>query len=654
MAHVAPQARNVALYDNHDAAEHDDEIHYAFPTLSDEKPRSESMMTSDTVYGASVLAAVPPHTEDNPYGAPVDDPYGAPVDNPYGAPVANASPYGAPVDNSDPHSSPLAGHQASHGLSTFGGDADSTAGYGAPIEEHADYAHDAGQRWSSHGEQDAQHSGHWQQPAHDEADDELDDEDEDNAWAALPPSAPAAAFAVTEEPEDTQTRFAKLAKAGEEAQQAGSYDRAIQSFDSALAIPGVPLPMVARVHCQLARCYEATAEARYCLQHMHAFVDCAERFGDEELLCAALTHLGIVQYKTQDFAAALATHQRTLSLAGILGDVGSQMRAHGNIGNVYAARGHFQEAIIHHREQYNLAERLEERDAAARAALNLESDYASLHKYAEAGNYASEKKKRSIKRITVSSTVGDRRPGRTVCAGWLIKHKGGDLAGPKARKENKRFCTIQNGVFSYSNTAAMTRRASRYLRLGEIQDVQQCEVYEDDRLATNSSRSFRIRVRDRAFYFSASSAAECKEWLDSFVKARADVAHFAGTMRGNTNMAASEMFTSQKPSSMSLLSGGGGSSATSPLPTTTSSPAPLEDAMSQAPDGFNDKNVANPLFGDSSFDNGQRDGEPDYLTPGTRTSSMLGMRKEGGGVEGDRSGDWGAERREESCGRGVK
>ena len=683
MATGIPMARNFSLYDNQDVAEHaehaehEETIHTTPTQVPDGSAALQAPVSAaaedgdDEMYEAAVLAsftssaandyggpvafdygaASPDPSALDPYGAPALDPYGAPALDPYGAPALDPfgapalDPHGSPVADAygtplfDAHSSGTTGAVATHGLTTFGGSEDHARSTGAVIETHwqaqavdvdeplseENGAEDAGGRWQGipHAST-SDHGASGDHPNESHSDDHGEDEAaEDDAWAAAPPMQPAPAFAPVEELEDTQTRFAKLAKAGEEAQQAGSHDRAIQHFDSALAIPGVPLPMVGRVHCQLARCYEATSEARYCLKHMQAFVDCAEQFGDEELLCAALTHLGIIQYKTQDLLVALATHQRALSLAGILGDVGSQMRAHGNIGNVHAAQGHFHEAIIHHREQHNLAERLEDRQAAARAALNLESDYASLRKYAEASSYADEKKMKAFRRVTVSSTFGDHRPGRTVCAGWLVKHKGGNLAGPKARKETKRFCTIQNGIFSYSNTAAMTRRASRYVRLGDIQDVQPCEVYEDDNVASTASRSFRIRVHERAFYFSAATVAECKEWLDSFAKTRADVANFAGTMRGKMNTAASDMFTSQKPSNISLLSGG--SSAASQLTALPSSSAPLEEAMSQAPDGFNDKNVDNPLFGDNSFDHiQQQDGEPDYLAPDTHTSSALG------------------------------
>lgn len=422
---------------------------------------------------------------------------------------------------------------------------------------------------------------------------------------------PAVTEAFMEEPgaqEEVQTRFARLAKLGEAAQATGAYDRAIQNFDNALSIPGVPVHMLARVHSQLARCYEATGDARYCLKHTQAFLDCAERHGDEELLCTALTFLGVVYYKTQEFAEALATHQRALTLAGVLGNVAAQMRANANIGNVHAARGQFQEALYYHREQFSLAERLEDRDAVVRAALNLESDYASLHKYAEANTFEEKKRERALRRVTISTALGDRRQGRTVWSGWLVKHKGGDLAGPSKRRETRRFCVLQSGIFSYSNTTAMTRRAARYLRLEEIIDVQACEIWDDDRVS-GPTRSFRIRVLDRAFYFSAISVADCTQWLGAFQSARADVARFGGvaTMRGKMDGAASDMFLNQKPSNFSLLSGG--SSSVGPAPSTPHSPlgegpgAPLalDEVLSQAPEGFGDRNVDNPLYGDESF-----------------------------------------------------
>lgn len=201
--------------------------------------------------------------------------------------------------------------------------------------------------------------------------------------------------------------------------------------------------------------------------------------GDEAMVLLALSNVGTILYCLERFRESIEIHQKALSLAIKVADIRAEMRSFANLGNCFGAMGKFEEARVLHDRQHELAVSLGDKDAARRAAFNLENDFNSMKKYKDAKPF------RDIKRNTgdtdkvqiLNDGFGDTM-GRELHSGWLVKHTGGSLEGPRTYNTERKWCVLTKNVFAYHKNIQTGRRADRYIKVGDITKVNICVEYE--------------------------------------------------------------------------------------------------------------------------------------------------------------------------------
>ena len=95
------------------------------------------------------------------------------------------------------------------------------------------------------------------------------------------------------------------------------------------------------------------------------------------------------------------------------------------------------------------------------------------------------------------------------------------LTGPASRAEIKRWCLLKNGVFSYQQHVKTGLRADRYIRMSDVTSIEEVDL-EDPGAdlqqppdVDNPGMSFRIIDLERAYYFTCTTATECREWIEA-------------------------------------------------------------------------------------------------------------------------------------------
>lgn len=337
--------------------------------------------------------------------------------------------------------------------------------------------------------------------------------------------------------------FERTVREAKEHQMRGDFNAAIEQYNAALKHSvGIPYGLMAFAYGNMGRCYHALEIFDRALNYHQLHLDLATQGDDDEMQCVALTNMGLAQYAMGNMQEAINLHLKCLATATELGDQQAQMRSFANLGNAYGSMGKYKEAVVYHEQQLRVAQALRDTDAEMRAAFNLENDHNSLKHYDVANRYRSKKNHAQtlkLARSSLNEDLGDKRPGAEIASGWLIKHVGGDKEGPKKVSDVRRWCVLQNGVFSYAKHVAATLKAQRYIRMTDVTSVEEYEVEGDD---ADQAVSFRILVGERAYYFTCDSAKECRDWIEALNRARSGMAQF-GRARGITmNMVTNRPF----------------------------------------------------------------------------------------------------------------
>jgi hypothetical protein len=196
------------------------------------------------------------------------------------------------------------------------------------------------------------------------------------------------------------------------------------------------------------------------------------------------------------------------------------MSAHANLGNVFVRTGDLEQAIEHHKMQYNLASELNDADALARASHNLQNDHNSAKQYDVAHLFRAPKATLSSSKQDTSIMIGNlvqpTIPQQASRSGWIVKHKGGDASMPsKMRNNNKCLLVYDNYVLAYYRDA-QAKRAQRYI---PIKDILKVDRWGQGK--TNSLCNMRIVTPSRAFYFTCETSQEAEAWIATLTAAAA-------------------------------------------------------------------------------------------------------------------------------------
>ncbi len=351
-------------------------------------------------------------------------------------------------------------------------------------------------------------------------------------------------------PEPICQQFEVLAEQGKSLQREGKYADAIEKLKEALELPMAPYGLVAFAYGTIGRCYDHMQMHDLAIRYHQCEYEVAVSVRDVEMQCSALGNMGIAFTAMANFREAVELHERALHLAVQLNDQRAQLRCYANLGNAHGCAGNFTRAVACHQFQLELARSLRDSASEVRAMTHLEHDYNSLKQYDRAaglrkqvtpagkhgGGYASFTTPRVIAETSlynyasVNETLSpaDTSPPtapRDSHMGWLIKHPGSSMDGPKKLSSGKLWCTLGDGIFAYHENVKTNLRALRYIRMADVMAVEEFHLTPTSG-HSSTSFTFRLMTDSRFFYFTAGSLTDSREWLDHLQRARTKIGHF--------------------------------------------------------------------------------------------------------------------------------
>ena len=252
--------------------------------------------------------------------------------------------------------------------------------------------------------------------------------------------------------------------------------------------------------------------------------------------CTALANFGVLYFHTGRATEALEAHTKCLRLAEAHpAEQRMLLAAFANIGNMYGAMGKFHQAIELHQQQLKTARLLDDAEAIARATFNLENDHNSLGHTVLGGQY--KRQKSDSRPAVLNAGLGDTF-GAEIVSGWMYRHQGGGVHGPRKLGKDKVWIVLNigNSALAYhkSTKAGLPSRCINIEEVITVGKFESPDVIQDDwDIVEVPYNTIRLETKARCYYFTAESPEDGDSWVDAIHRGRTAKNKF-GTLQKRT------------------------------------------------------------------------------------------------------------------------
>ena len=317
------------------------------------------------------------------------------------------------------------------------------------------------------------------------------------------------------------------------------YEAASEQYETALRMKTEVEELMNFAYSNLALCSFSLKKYEKAIREHEIHSEVAKRAKNIHMENLAYNNKGLALSALGKFVEARICLEKAEKALGFLN--GAQystllLLVYANLGNTCASMNDFDNAVIYHQKQLNLAKKLEDSAATARASHNLENDYSAMSEYKKANAAREAKVKYYNEGNDANVLLGNFKNSvlPSVHSGWAIKHPGQSSTGPWKKSNERVLLVLKDGHVCYYRDISGSQKPQRYIICSEITDCEHWGKPED------AARNFKISVAHRSFWFTCPTSNEADVWID-LIKKSADGSEPEPGRKRNSSSASSAL-----------------------------------------------------------------------------------------------------------------